>query len=510
MNALQVYYNNVKNIMVTPSTTIPVTLQFGHPFVLWGRSFQQFITSSLTQNPCYLTSAELSRLHRRFGHPSIERLHALLERASQEADKKSIERLTKFCSYCQKHGKSPGRFKFRLADETLDFNHSIYVDIMYIDSMPILHVIDEATRFSAARFLRDISAKHTWETLRICWIDMYLGPPDYIVHDAGKNFTSKEFRQYASSLAVATKCVPVEAHWSIGLIERAHATLRRSYQIIREEIGDNMSKELCLQMAVKAVNDSTGPDGLVPTLLVFGAFPRMTELDSPAPTISQRATAIRKAMEEIAKIRAKLQVNDALNTRNGPTTESIHDLPINSDVLVWREQGGWKGPFKLIGITGETCKILLPSGPTDFRSTVVKPFLQQVEDQQQDQDQEQQQQGESPQTRPQRSHRLPSRYRQNMADISIFLQEPSYTDSRHKEINGLLEKGVFQLVNITTVPHGTRIFNSRFVDEIKNKGTDHAFEKSRLVVQAYNDHEKELVLTQSPTVRERRLSMRSY
>jgi hypothetical protein len=87
-------------------------------------------------------------------------------------------------------------------------------------------------------------------------------------------------------------------------------------------------------MAVKAVNDSVSPDGLVPTLLVFGAFPRMTDLDDPVPTISQRATAIRKAIEEITKIRAKLQVNTALNTRNGPITEHIHDLPINSDVLV--------------------------------------------------------------------------------------------------------------------------------------------------------------------------------
>jgi hypothetical protein len=50
------------------------------------------------------------------------------------------------------------------------------------------------------------------------------------------------------------------------------------------------------------------------------------------------------------------------------------------------------------------------------------------------------------------------------------------------------------------MPSGTRLFNSRFVDEIKNKGTDKAFKKSRLVVQAYNDQEKELVLTQSPTI----------
>ena len=47
---------------------------------------------------------------------------------------------------------------------------------------------------------------------------------------------------------------------------------------------------------------------------------------------------------------------------------------------------------------------------------------------------------------------------------------------------------------------GVRLFNSRFVDKIKNKGTDKAFKKSRLVVQAYNDLEKELVFTQSLTI----------
>jgi hypothetical protein len=33
-------------------------------------------------------------------------------------------------------------------------------------------------------------------------------------------------------------------------------------------------------MAVKAVNNTAGLDGLVLTLLVFGAFPRITELDA--------------------------------------------------------------------------------------------------------------------------------------------------------------------------------------------------------------------------------------
>jgi len=39
----------------------------------------------------------------------------------------------------------------------------------------------------------------------------------------------------------------------------------------------------------------------------------MSELDPPAPSITQRAIAVRKAMEEVAKIRAKRQVNNALN-----------------------------------------------------------------------------------------------------------------------------------------------------------------------------------------------------
>ena len=58
-------------------------------------------------------------------------------------------------------------------------------------------------------------------------------------------------------------------------------------------------------MAFKAVNDSAGPDGLVPTLLVYGAYLRISELDKHSPSIAQRAAVIKKAMGEISKLRAK-------------------------------------------------------------------------------------------------------------------------------------------------------------------------------------------------------------
>jgi len=58
-------------------------------------------------------------------------------------------------------------------------------------------------------------------------------------------------------------------------------------------------------MAVKAVNNTTSPDGLVPTLLVNGAYLRISNLNPPALSITERAAAIRKAIAEIVKLRAK-------------------------------------------------------------------------------------------------------------------------------------------------------------------------------------------------------------
>ena len=48
--------------------------------------------------------------------------------------------------------------------------------------------------------------------------------------------------------------------------------LRHAYKIISLKLKGT-SKELTLQMAIKAINDSASPDRLVPTLLVFSAYP---------------------------------------------------------------------------------------------------------------------------------------------------------------------------------------------------------------------------------------------
>jgi len=67
------------------------------------------------------------------------------------------------------------------------------------------------------------------------WIDIYLGLPELIIYDAGLQFTAVEFSESTRQVGTRTKCVPVKAYYSIGIIERYYEPLRRAYEIITKE-----------------------------------------------------------------------------------------------------------------------------------------------------------------------------------------------------------------------------------------------------------------------------------
>ena len=87
-------------------------------------------------------------------------------------------------------------------------------------------------------------------------------------------------------------------------------------------------------MAIKAVNNTAGLNRLVPTLLVYRAYLRISNLDPPTPSITEQAATIQKAIAKIAKLQAKQTVNNALNHYNRPNTTLVYNLPLNSKVLI--------------------------------------------------------------------------------------------------------------------------------------------------------------------------------
>lgn len=183
-----------------------------------------------------------------------------------------LKKIKRHCEYCQSYGGKPQRFKFTLRNDSISFNHSIHCDVLIIAKTPVLHVVDESTRFRAANQLAKMTEEEPWKELKRCWINVYLGPPDIITHDAGSNFVARFFQQKTDLLHINCQEVPIEAANRMSLVERYHAPLRRAFITIRKEFP-TFSFDDAVLAAVKSLNDSTGPDGIMPTLLVFGTMP---------------------------------------------------------------------------------------------------------------------------------------------------------------------------------------------------------------------------------------------
>ena len=88
---------------------------------------------------------------------------------------------------------------------------------------------------------------------------------------------------------------------------------------------------------------------------------------------------------------------------------------------------------------------------------------------------------------PPRSRQRFIRFQNNIINITIYIFKfispfANFQTSRLKKLNELFEKEVFEIINIKDLFIKTRVFESRFVNQMKNEGIEKAFEKSRLII----------------------------
>jgi hypothetical protein len=111
----------------------------------------------------------------------------------------------------------------------------------------------------------------------------------------------------------------VEAYYSVGKVKRYYGPLRQAYKIISKKLrGINTSNKIKLQIAVKTINDSVGPDSIIPILLVFRAYPRITNNSLLLLITIKRTKAIRKASNKIRKFYTKQHIENSFRIRNNP------------------------------------------------------------------------------------------------------------------------------------------------------------------------------------------------
>lgn len=86
---------------------------------------------------------------------------------------------------CQQIKSGPKRFCVLFWSQKIVFNEKVLLDVMYIDTNPILNVVDEARKFSADKFLPGLRTKQVWDTFVECWCLIYTGVPNRILGDQG-------------------------------------------------------------------------------------------------------------------------------------------------------------------------------------------------------------------------------------------------------------------------------------------------------------------------------------
>ena len=71
---------------------------------------------------------------------------------------------------------------------------------------------------------------------------------------------------------IKVKKVPIKAYNSVRKVEWYYILLYYIYKIISLKLK-GVSKKLTLQIAIKAINNSTSLNGLISILLIFSAYP---------------------------------------------------------------------------------------------------------------------------------------------------------------------------------------------------------------------------------------------
>ncbi len=220
-------------------------------------------------------------------------------------------------------------------------------------------------------------AESVWNTFISIWVTVYVGFPNVLTHDFGSCFISEFFKNNCIEFGIIPKEIPCESHNSMSVGERYYSPQRRIYKKLKIEYP-NLDNPTTLALAVRGLNNTANPEGLIPALLGF-----LGNIESLAPTQRERFAAMEAARKEMEKIVTKQRI--ALDNKNRTKTmDALIVLP-GSEVLMRREKSNdWMGPYKLYKYDDyKTACIDMGKGIEPFSLynaklfsiTAVKPYL---------------------------------------------------------------------------------------------------------------------------------------
>ena len=311
---------------------------------------------------------KIEKLHKQFAHPTAEKLKELI-RNSGVVDKKIfkiVDAVTDKCDTCKRFKRPPLRpvVSMPLASE---FNEVVALDIKFIDQVPILHMIDHATRYSMSCRIRNKRAETIVEAVMNHWIRIFGSPSQYFLSDNGGEFVNSEVRELCAKFNLKLETTGAEASWSNGLVERHHAMIEDN---VRKVMNDsNCNLDIAVPWANSAKNALGNVYGFSANQLVFGRninlpsvhhdrLPARNE-SSCSNIISRHLLALHRTRQAFITQESCERLRRALNRQTRSFSDVVYQ--IGDQVYFKRnESKEWYGPAKVLGC--EKSQYLLKHG----------------------------------------------------------------------------------------------------------------------------------------------------
>ena len=327
------------------------------------------------------TKSKAQKLHTQFSHPTAKRLLKLIESAGlQDAElKEAIEKVTNECDICKIHKKGRPRpaVTFPLASE---FNETVGMDLKtYLkDKIYFLHMVDHATRFSAAAVIRSKKKEVIIDRFFKHWIGIF-GTPQKVLSDNGGEFANHDFEDMCRNLNINFMTTAAEAPWSNGLVEKHNGIIGEAVSKVKSDIKCSVEVALC--WAVNAKNSLQNIYGFSPYQLVFGRNPTLPSVFTdklPAlegvtssQLVADHLNAMHAMRREFVRLESCEKVRRALRSKVR-THANIRYLS-GEDVFYKREdETKWLGPARVIGQDGSKILLKIPTGPITVHSSCVR------------------------------------------------------------------------------------------------------------------------------------------
>lgn len=296
------------------------------------------------------------KLHRQFGHPSVDKLANLLRDADvwEPNFEDILTQIKNDCQTCKIYRRTPSRPVVGMPMAS-KFNETVALDLKKWKDRHILHMIDMWSRLTISVFIKDKRPKTIVDCILQHWIGAGYGLMGSILTDNGGEFTSEETREVTSILGIQVATTGADSPFQNGLCERGHAITDSMLQKMKADLPD-VRDDILLMWAVNAKNCLQMWQGYSSYQLVYGENPHLPNImvdplpamegSTTSETLAKHLNALHASRKAFIEAESCGRIRTALRNR---IRTGLFDLQRGEKVYYKRESvDRWLGPASVL------------------------------------------------------------------------------------------------------------------------------------------------------------------